>query len=94
MEKFIKIHQSLEVMVVLINDIKVQDEKIVIITEDQILKALGLSNKKYELYDVESIYNNYPGKSKIIVKVKVKDTVNKSIHMNIIESKTLNEYMD
>jgi len=74
-------------MVVLINDIKVQDEKIVIITEDQILKALGLSNKKYEVYDVESIYRDYIGEAKIIIKVRSVNHTNKELRLNITETK-------
>ena len=71
----------------LINDIKVQDEKIVIITEDQILKALGLSNKKYEVYDVESIYRDYIGEAKIIIKVRSVNHTNKELRLNITETK-------
>lgn len=72
----------------LINDIKVQDEKIVIITESQILKALGLSNKKYELCDVIVDYNK-----RVIIKVKTKDKKCKDIKMNLMEAKTLDAYI-
>ena len=78
----------------LINDIKVQDEKIVIITEDQILKALGLSNKKYELYEVNSNYSDYIGEAKIIIKLRSINRTNKELKLNITEAKTLDSFMD
>ncbi len=77
----------------IINDIKVQDEKIVIITEDQILKALGLSNKRYELYEVNTTHSDYIGEAKIVIKVRSMNTVTKQMRININEAKTLDAYI-
>lgn len=84
----------------LINDIKVQDEKIVIITEDQILKALGLSNKKYKLI---TAYDDFP-KARVVIKVGYinhyadydydKEVDKRSAKLNLNEAKTLDSFMD
>jgi hypothetical protein len=75
----------------IINDIKVRDEKIVIISEEQILKALGLSKHRYELYDVDTHYN---GKVMVTIKIISKDVVDKSIKMDLVEAKTLDAFIE
>lgn len=70
---------------------KVQDEKIIIITEDQILKALNLPSYKYTLSDVEMVSTS---NNKIIIHVKSRDSFNRSVKMNLCESKTLDEFVD
>lgn len=84
----------------LINDIKVQDEKIVIITEDQILKALGLSKKRYKLIEA---YNDL-SKDRVIIKVGCKNYYNDydyseeidkhSIGLRLVEAKTLDDFVE
>lgn len=83
-----------------VDDIKVQDEKIIIITEDQLLKALGLSHKRYKLIEA---YDDFP-KARVIIKVGCKNYYNdcdysiendkKSACLRLSEAKTLDAFIE